>query len=271
VTRRNTAFCLRSTIVLCSFVLLPAACTTVARSAGTTTEHLSTFSPTPFARPSELSITTSTPGTSLAYTHQLADQAGDNVIMRAFIGEPLAPTATGVSVHTLAVQCQNEVDRDMVERIDYKLTVTSSRPIDVILMQAARSSIGSRSATYYATDPSRTTNGGGDAYICSGVSPTRQLIHDFGTVRHNQTVALTVWVLMIGAVTPNQANPTRANLARSYTIEIARVKGLALGLEPWGPRVVSCDQIAGDVISVALPLPTTISSTHGPSVCHPNP
>ena len=46
--------------------------------------------------------------------------------MQAFIGEPVPPTATGVNVRTLGVQCQNDVDRDMVERIDYKLTVTKT-------------------------------------------------------------------------------------------------------------------------------------------------
>ncbi len=191
--------------------------------------------------------------------------------MRAFIGEPQAPTATGVSVHTRPVQCQNDVDRDMIERIDYQLSVTSSRSINVILTQSARSSTGTRSATYYATDLSHPTNGNSDAYMCSGESAPRQLTHDFGTVRHNQTVVLTVWALLVGALMPNQPHPTLADLARSYTIEIAAVKGLALGLEPWGPRVMSCNTIAGDLISAALPLPTTISTTHGPAVCHPNP
>ncbi|MGO9873106.1 MAG: hypothetical protein ACLPVY_04830 [Acidimicrobiia bacterium] len=241
MTRRNPAFGRGSTIVLLALIFVLTACTSVARSAGTTTEHATTPStapPAPSARPAEPSIPTATLRTSLAYTNQLADQSGDNVTMRASIGEPVAPTATGVSIHTLAVQCQNDVDRDMVERIDYKLTVTSPRPIDVILTQAARSSIGSGSATYYATDPSHATKGNGDASICSSESATRQLTNNFGIVRHNQTVTLTVWALLDGSVTPNQPHPTLADLARSYTIEIAGVKSLAFGLEPWGPRVI---------------------------------
>jgi len=260
-------------MLLASMFVLTA-CPAAARSADATTEHPSTLSTIPLAasaRPSEPYIPTTTLRTSLAYTNQLADQTGDNVLMRAFIGEPVAPTATGINIHTLPMQCQNDVDRDMVERIDYQLTVTSLRSIDVILTQEARSSTRTTSATYYANDPSHTTQGKKEANICSGERAPRQLTHDFGSVRHSQTVALTVWALMIGAVTPNRPHPTLADLARNYTIEIAGVKGLTLGLEPWGPRVMSCNTIAGDLISVALPLPTTISSTRGPSTCHPNP
>jgi hypothetical protein len=84
-------------------------------------------------------------------------------------------------------------------------------------------------------------------------------------------VTLTVWALLVGAATPVEPNPPLADLASHYTVDIARVRGLALGLEPWGPRVMSCDQIAGDLISVASPVPITISTTHGPAICHPNP
>ena len=173
----------------------------------------------------------------------------------------------------LVGRCRSDAGRAMFERIDYELTVTSPRPIDnLTFVQAGGIRTGSVAPTYFTTAAPQAFNEESRNYQCAGKGATAsQLTVDLGTVRPEQTAMLTVWTLMIGAIAAGEPRPSLSDLAHNYVIVTAQIQGMNFGPEPWGPRVMSCDNITGDLISVASPPPETISSIDGSTICHPNP